>query len=69
MEVNIGAQDKKIRIGAGVLLLILGIFVFKGNILLIILGFVALITGLLNYSNTEPPDYYFSDEEWIYKTG
>ena len=27
-----------------------------------------IITGLLNYSNTEPPDYYFSDEEWIYKT-
>ncbi len=49
MEANIGAQDKKIRIGAGIVLLLLGLFVFKGNLLLIILGFVALITGLLNF--------------------
>jgi hypothetical protein len=27
-----------------------------------------IITGLLNYSDTEPPDYYFSDESWIIKT-
>jgi hypothetical protein len=27
-----------------------------------------IITGLLNYSNTEPPDYYFSDESWILKS-
>lgn len=49
MEVNIGAQDKKIRVGVGIVLLILGLFVFKGSLLLILLGFVALITGLLNF--------------------
>jgi len=26
-----------------------------------------LVTGLLNYSELEPPDYYFADEVWIHK--
>ena len=48
MECNIGAQDKKIRMGVGVVLLILGLFVFK-SVIVVFLGLIALVTGLLNF--------------------
>ena len=48
MECNIGAQEKKIRMGVGIVLLILGLFVFK-SVIVVFLGLIALVTGLLNF--------------------
>lgn len=48
MEKNVGSMDRNIRFGAGAVLLIWGL-VFKGGILLILLGIALLATGYLNF--------------------
>ena len=46
MKTNVGTTDKTIRILLGILFFILGVF---GSRLWIILGLIALITGLIGY--------------------
>ncbi len=46
MKTNVGATDKTIRVVLGVLFFIFGVF---GSRLWIILGLIALITGLIGY--------------------
>lgn len=46
MKTNVGATDKLIRIVAGIVLIIIGIFYSK---IWIIIGLIPLITGLIGY--------------------
>ncbi|OQX15068.1 MAG: hypothetical protein BWK73_07760 [Thiothrix lacustris] len=48
MEKNVGSMDRNIRFGAGAVLLIWGL-VFKGGLLLILIGIALLATGYLNF--------------------
>ncbi|MDD5392459.1 MAG: DUF2892 domain-containing protein [Thiothrix sp.] len=48
MEKNVGGMDKNIRMGAGAVLLVLGLLVTK-SWLLTIIGVVLLATGFLNF--------------------
>ena len=48
MEKNVGSMDRNIRFGAGAVLLIWGL-VFKGGILLTLIGLILLATGYLNF--------------------
>lgn len=48
MEKNVGGMDKNIRMGAGAVLLVLGLLVTK-SWLLTIIGVVLLVTGFLNF--------------------
>ena len=48
MEKNVGSMDRNIPFGAGAVLLIWGL-VFKGGILLTLIGIVLLPTGYLNF--------------------
>lgn len=46
MKTNVGATDKLIRIVAGIVLIIIGIFYSK---IWVIIGLIPLITGLIGY--------------------
>ena len=48
MDKNVGSMDRNIRFGAGAVLLIWGL-VFKGGILLTLIGLILLATGHLNF--------------------
>ena len=48
MQKNIGSKDKNLRLGAGVVLLILGILL-KGAWVLSIIGIILLVTAFMGY--------------------
>ena len=48
LERNVGGTDKNIRIGIGILLIVIGLL-FAKSFGLVILGIVVLATGLLSF--------------------